>query len=287
MTTRNRLNFPLLLLALSAPSAAHAASGIVANLPLLTLVTLALLVFVFAWSVRARSQLQNRLRDLEQNLAERSESEKALLAMRDEFENRLISGTEEMDRHMSELQSVRDSLDAANAQLQSTARVDPITGVANRARFDECLAAEIKRMVRERKPLSLLICSVDAIEFYRAEFGPERTDEMLAKVAALVAKTFRRAGDLVSRVGQRSFGVVMPGSDTETAGRFAKRLRQNICDLTLPFLTSPNGDRVTVSVGVTTVLPERLNEPESLVKSAMEAVEQARAAGANQVAVAQ
>ena len=110
-----------------------------------------------------------------------------------------------------------------------------------------------------------------------------RGDDTLKRVAQAVEKTFRRAGDLAARYGGEEFAIVLPGIEARRAWLFADRLRRNIWRLTIPNAVSPVADRVTISAGVATAMPERIYVIEELIHAADTALYRAKGNGRNRV----
>lgn len=178
------------------------------------------------------------------------------------------------------------SLDTLKKQVERVARIDSQTGVANDQHFLETLGEEIKRAIRQKKPVSILIGELDFFEQYVEVNGGERAVGVLQTIASSVTDTFRRAGDLVARVGDARFAVVLPEADENTGQRFAERLRKSVYDLCIPFPSSEAADRLTISVGLTTLPPTRLHERHDAVARAVAALQHAQSSGYNRVASA-
>ena len=110
-----------------------------------------------------------------------------------------------------------------------------------------------------------------------------RSDEILGRVARAIEDVFRRAGDLVARVGDARIGVIQPATDAETAARFGERVRRCVWDLCIPHEASQAGERLTISVGIATMLPSRLHRAGELLDTADAALRKAHEAGHNRV----
>ncbi len=178
---------------------------------------------------------------------------------------------------------VADMLAALRTQVERVARVDGLTGVANRQQFDISLTDEIKRCVREHKDIGLLLVEIDSFIDYLDINGEEKAQFALQRVATSISDSFRRAGDLVARIGDHKFGVLLPGTDGETAARFAEKMRKSIYSEALPFPSSEIADRITVSVGLAALPPVRLHKPEIAIGMAENALRTAQNNGYNQV----
>jgi diguanylate cyclase (GGDEF)-like protein len=142
-----------------------------------------------------------------------------------------------------------------SAQEGEKARIDGLTQIANRRRFDEYLLQEWSRHIRMQQPLSLLLCDVDHFKFYNDAHGHQAGDECLKSVAKALIQCYR-AGDLVARYGGEEFAMVLPQTDRAGAVQVAERARAAVAAAALPHTASPVCDRVTVSIGVACITPQ-------------------------------
>jgi diguanylate cyclase (GGDEF)-like protein len=142
-----------------------------------------------------------------------------------------------------------------SAEEGEKARIDGLTQIANRRRFDEYLSHEWGRHLRMQQPLSLLICDVDHFKLYNDGYGHQAGDECLKNVATAISQCFR-TGDLVARYGGEEFAMVLQHTNCEGAVLAAERVRSAVANAALPHAASPVCDRVTVSVGVACRTPQ-------------------------------
>jgi diguanylate cyclase (GGDEF)-like protein len=171
------------------------------------------------------------------------------------------------------LASIRRDLEEANAHLQRLSMLDGLTGVANRRRFNEALVVEWRRGIRSKAPLSLLMIDIDAFKPYNDAHGHQAGDECLCLVGATLAESLHRAGDIVARYGGEEFAVLLPETDAEHALRVAEMLRERVAAAT----------PVTISVGVSTILPDLGGASFVLVADADAALYEAKRSGRNRV----
>jgi diguanylate cyclase (GGDEF) domain len=177
----------------------------------------------------------------------------------------------------------------AEAKLAVLARTDGLTGLANRRCFDEQLAREWHRSVRDRTPLSLVIVDIDRFKQFNDIYGHQAGDNCLRTVAQALGTVAQRPADLAARYGGEEMVLLLPATDAEGAAKVAERLRSAIETLALPH--SGNGPKgvVTVSVGTATLHPgpEALGRRcDSLVSLADHALYDAKRQGRNKVVTA-
>lgn len=179
------------------------------------------------------------------------------------------------------------SLQAANHELSRLAITDDLTQIANRRHFDEYLAREWNRSLRESAPLSLIFCDVDDFKAYNDFYGHQAGDECLYLVAQTLATTARRAVDLVARYGGEEFAIILPRTDQQGAQKIVGNVQRNLQNIAIPHAASRVSPIVTVSFGISTVLPTPDSSPVFLLEAADQALYQAKAEGRNTYRVIQ
>ena len=183
------------------------------------------------------------------------------------------------------IQTVNDELAAANNKLATLATTDALTGIANRRRLDEVLAAETARVQRDGADLALLILDIDSFKGFNDLYGHQAGDDCLQRVARAFAATVLRPGDFVARYGGEEFVAVLPSTDAYGAALLAQNVRAAIQDLQITNAAGPIRV-VTVSIGVAEFDADRHRRPEDLLHAADDALYAAKAAGRNCVRIA-
>ena len=167
------------------------------------------------------------------------------------------------------------SLEEANAKLRALAATDGLTGIRNRAAFNDRLTEEYERAARFGRPLSLLLMDVDHFKMFNDTFGHPAGDDVLKTVARTLVTT-ARITDFVARYGGEEFVLILPDTDIAGAMVVAERCRRAIAAV------SWRERAVTISVGVSTRTGDTA-EATDLVKQADEALYRSKAAGRNRV----
>lgn len=173
-------------------------------------------------------------------------------------------------------------LGEANHELERLSMTDSLTGIANRRMFDVSLAREWRRCLRLKKPISIVMLDVDSFKKYNDRYGHQDGDECLRAVAQEVASSAPRPGDLVARYGGEEFVMILTDTDEGGANWVAERIRQHVASLKLPHKDSSHGV-VTVSCGVSSVVPAADLSVETLIKSADNALFLSKNQGRNAV----
>lgn len=169
-----------------------------------------------------------------------------------------------------------EQLEAANQELQRVASVDSLTQIANRCSFDEYLNREWKRLTRERKPLSLIICDIDAFKAYNETYGHQAGDECLKLIADTIRQVAKRPADLVARFGGEEFAVILPNTPARGAVQVAEAIRSEVKAQAIAHAGSLVSKFVTLSLGVACIVPSSKSSTDRLIAEADEALYQAK-----------
>lgn len=174
----------------------------------------------------------------------------------------------------------------ANESLRRLADRDPLTGLANRRRFDEEFPRLWKEALRESQPLSVLFIDIDHFKAYNDSYGHAMGDDVLLRFASLLReRTARRPLDLVVRNGGEEFLVVLPGATPEVAAEVARNFLARLADLAIPN-TGSNLGVLSASIGVAGGIPLSVQNMQMYVEQADHAMYKAKRNGRNRVELA-
>jgi len=168
-------------------------------------------------------------------------------------------------------------------QLAIMSSVDGLTGLSNRRRFDEYMDQEWRRGGRNEYPISLLMIDVDHFKLYNDTYGQQQGDNCLRAVADEIATHLRRPSDLTARYGGEEFAVVLPDTPLEPAMDLAERIRAGIDGLNMEHTASETADHVTISIGLSSVVPSDEITIESFIEAADKNLYQSKHNGRNRV----
>jgi diguanylate cyclase (GGDEF)-like protein len=138
------------------------------------------------------------------------------------------------------------------------------------------------RALRSRTPIGAIMIDIDQFKQYNDHYGHIVGDVCLRRVGEMLETCFREGVDFVARYGGEEFAVIMPGADLENTYQAAERAREVIAAMNMPHKNAMHG-KVTISIGVASVIPTELKKPENLFTLADEALYAAKHAGRNQV----
>lgn len=193
---------------------------------------------------------------------------------------------------LKEVASVLDArttdLERARLQIQRLSTEDDLTALANHEQLLEFLQREWRRAKREQTAVTLLVADIDDFRAYNRQFGRRAGDECLKAIAGALAGIVGRPGDLVARYHRDQFAVALASTESAGAQTIAERVRRAVEALQVPAARDASASVVTVSVGVSTIVPPRESALEELdlVKAARHALRHARETGGNRVSQA-
>jgi diguanylate cyclase (GGDEF)-like protein len=158
--------------------------------------------------------------------------------------------------------------------FERLAHTDPLTGIANERTVARVLELELARAGRQGGEVSLALFDIDDFRSANASDGHLVGDDILRRVAAVLAESVRLV-DTVGRIGGDEFVLVAPGA---AGAVVARRVQEGIA--ALPAVA---GHAVSVSAGVAR-FPEDGGDAESLIAAATDALARAKDAGSGSVA---
>ncbi len=165
--------------------------------------------------------------------------------------------------------------------LESLSFRDGLTGLYNRRWLDHVLEAEWARAARNGRTLSLVMLDLDCFKAYNDHYGHLAGDECLKTVAQTITTAFRRTSDVAARYGGEEFAVVPTETPAENVESRAEHVRRCVEQLSLEHAFSAVTDRVTISVGVASVIPRAGHDPRELLEAADSALYRAKRRGRN------
>jgi diguanylate cyclase (GGDEF)-like protein len=169
--------------------------------------------------------------------------------------------------------------------LQDLSRRDGLTGLANRRHFDESLEREWKRALREKDPLSIIMCDIDFFKDFNDLYGHQSGDDCLRSVARVLDRVLHRPLDVAARYGGEEFVVVLPGTDREGALAVAESIRGGIEALAIPHASSQAAPVVTISLGVASGIPAPDGAAAEMLTAADRALYRAKGEGRNRISL--
>lgn len=175
-----------------------------------------------------------------------------------------------------------NSLARHRAELESLARTDVLTGLANRREFMARLVQESQRQLRAGRPLSVVMLDVDHFKQINDTYGHAAGDQVLSSLGALLRGSVRQDVDLAARLGGEEFALLLPETDLEGAQRVARKVVEALRGL--PIVHAGCVLPTTISAGVAQVHD---GEGDRALRLADDSLYRAKRQGRDRVVVAE
>jgi diguanylate cyclase (GGDEF)-like protein len=167
----------------------------------------------------------------------------------------------------------------SEAASERNARIDSLTGIANRAAFMEAAGRLLELCRRESAPVSVIMCDLDRFKTINDTHGHAIGDAVIKKFSEISTDTLW-PNDVFGRIGGEEFAMVLPRASIEAAQARAERIRASFAEAC--YLIEDCQVNATVSCGlsVSENAEETLSE---LLKNADLALYRAKTEGRNRV----
>jgi diguanylate cyclase (GGDEF)-like protein len=194
--------------------------------------------------------------------------------------DRLEQQRQEMLR---ELQAKNKALEQSLEQVRLLATTDPLTGLANRRRFNELLERYFNEARRYDFDLTCCMGDLDHFKLLNDALGHQAGDRLLISTARIVGESLRGT-DIAARYGGDEIVMLLPHTSLDRATSVGQRIREEVEAANrrdhpdLPFV-------VTMSMGLASLRHHRPENPEMLVQQADRALYVGKQAGKNSLRV--
>lgn len=167
---------------------------------------------------------------------------------------------------ISERKRQEQELETLKKQLEEYSYQDGLTGIANRRFFEDSYQREWLNAQREQKPLTLMLLDIDYFKQYNDYNGHILGDACLKQIAQILKKSVSRPRDLVARFGGEEFVLILPDTSQASAIEVVERILQSIRTADICHSSSPLDQRLSVSLGVKTIIPTQKNDKMAFLK---------------------
>lgn len=187
-----------------------------------------------------------------------------------------------MFRYFTLLEKTESLIDAAK-ESEELLFVDRLTGMFNQRYFEPRLTSEVARAHRYDHPISLVLMELDDFDEQLPEYGHLAKDMIIIEVSRIIEKSARKA-EVVVRLDEKRFAIILPESDHDQAKKVAERLRKNVA---LKRFGEEAGLDIalTMSFGISALLKDVTEE--KLVADAESMLQQAKDRGGNRIRVSE
>lgn len=184
---------------------------------------------------------------------------------------------EELSDKVRELTSIVEEKE----RLENLSIIDPLTSVYNRRGLSKYLSMHLKNCSRYQLPISVIVVDLDNFKQYNDNYGHVNGDIVLKEVSSLMKLSMHRPEDFIGRLGGEEFIAVLPNTDIDGAEFVASRIIKQLTLAKIEHAYNEVNDIITVSMGITTVIPDKTTTQEELIDTADMAMYKAKDSGKN------
>lgn len=215
--------------------------------------------------------IEERLDTINEDLDRFVSTQKARATEASDTIDKMVNKLQDLE---AEAEHLRDDLEEQHARVL----LDPLTGVLNRAGYQETAGKQFARWKRYGGALSLAVIDLDLFKHINDEYGHAAGDKVLSTVATKIVESIRES-DILCRYGGEEFVLLLPETNMDDAIPLLDKLRSEIerC----PFRYKETPVSVTLSCGVAQFT--RNETLDDVFERADQAMYEAKDAGRNQV----
>ena len=173
--------------------------------------------------------------------------------------------------------------DIKASQMEKLSITDPLTGLHNRMHLNKQFSSQWKRCGRSNSPLSVMLIDLDHFKLVNDTYGHIAGDECLKKVSNVLKAEIKRDTDTLARYGGEEFVVLLPDTDLLLSSQLCEILVNKIA--AIEFIWENKKIHLSASIGVASMIPDVNADNQILLKSADEAMYQAKAQGRNRYCI--
>ncbi len=196
---------------------------------------------------------------------------------------RTIENTnEQLRKEIEERIRAEEALKYANKMLEKLSTTDSLTGLYNRRIFEQNFKKAWKIAIREKEPISMIICDIDHFKKINDRYGHQAGDRCLKEFAEILQKCISRPMDIVARYGGEEFVFLLPDTPLLGAITIANEIQIRLNERN----QNPETEiKMTTSIGVSCIVPRDKKESATLLQEADKALYEAKKRGRNQIVV--
>jgi diguanylate cyclase (GGDEF)-like protein len=177
---------------------------------------------------------------------------------------------------------IKKELEIKNKVLTIDNKIDFLTGIYNRRYFNQWLD-QIWEDAKDSTEISLLMMDLDYFKEYNDYYGHVKGDEVLKEVASIINGVIRD-GDVFARYGGEEFALILNNVTLENGQNIALKIKEAIDQAKIPHKKSVF-NHLTISIGVSSIIPSQTSRIRSFINSADKALYRAKNQGRNKVAI--
>jgi diguanylate cyclase (GGDEF)-like protein len=168
---------------------------------------------------------------------------------------------------------------------QQKITADELIQFLNRSAFNEILEREWQQGLHSAQPLSIILAHADLLRACSNTYCFIAAEQNLRQVLQTIHSVVSRSSDLICRCGGKEFGIVLPSTSVEAAIHVATRIQNALKDVFQAHNSIAANQPVTLSYGLSGLVPSREIRSAQLLEAADTALYKAKSNGRNHIAI--
>lgn len=208
--------------------------------------------------------------------------------------NAIVSMVKKIAAHTHELDEINLSLEEkikertkelqeANEKLKKLSITDELTQLANRRYFEEYLHKTWELAKRNKANLSIIMCDIDWFKKINDTYGHQAGDFVLQSISDIMKKSLKRETDFIARYGGEEFVFVLYDTDAQAAKEMCQKIQEKLKENGDFEFKGENIGEVTLSFGVSSIIPRPGDSSEGFIKLSDRALYRAKENGRNTI----
>jgi len=197
------------------------------------------------------------------------------------YQKSMVSSNEILESRNNELSEAYKTINDINEQLDYKSKIDAMTKIYNRGSFDEELESYWNDSLVEKKEITMILFDIDNFKKYNDYYGHVKGDQVIKEICDQV-RGLLEPEDFFARYGGEEFVVIRHDNTLEQAEKLGSNIVKTIYNSNMEHKVTPYG-RVTVSIGINSIIPETDKTIGHFIYSTDIAMYQAKEKGKNQV----
>lgn len=189
--------------------------------------------------------------------------------------------------YLKELNDQNKLLEEKNKILRYYSYYDSLTGIKNRRRIDDILKSAWNYCKKENTNLSIILFDIDNFKKYNDHYGHLQGDHCLKTISSEIQKMCEHFSNYhqctFGRYGGEEFIIVLPNENKRLAMMIGEEVKNKIANLKIPHEGTNPTSHITISCGVTTMIPSDEIRIFYILETADQALYYAKANGKNQI----
>lgn len=199
------------------------------------------------------------------------------------LDKKVLERTKALEVSTKLINKQKFDLEEQNKELNYLSSKEPLTGLINRRTYDNVIIEKWNECINNEESFSLIFIDIDNFKLYNDTYGHMLGDAALIKVASAIKDSFLHLTHAIARYGGEEFIVLITDIDLKEIMIATKHFLNEVESLKIPNKNSLTSDYITVSIGVTSIVPTKEDSYDKLFETVDKAMYSSKSKGKNRI----